>query len=390
MKTLGIARVISFSVLIAMVSSSTLVVSAYSVDNTGQIVSQYSISETVQSLQKQVKKYGLSLNYTAAVSVAETDASLLVLDSNFISYINTYGKSSFHWNLAYNARESNLSVYFQLMLERGKYIVDYLWGASSNGWVEVLPNVTVEQNTTFSSNSYGSNWAGYTFYDAYDLYELTYTSAGLNVSTVSQANSEYQEGMGAWIGFSLYANGSSYPISNNNTSILAQTGYARNYTTNGNLGPYYIWYETLNDNSAPPVRYGGSPDLSPGYALAFSITYNTNATVTYGATIVNTSQFFTSSPQNYEYGTEYAQYIVEAPGDIQIAKFSPTVVFQDATLSGPYRTSNSLNNLYSNGYYINNIMNQTAPTPNQNVINNFEVISGWGEPEMTYNNSNIT
>ena len=35
-------------------------------------------------------------------------------------------------------------------------------------------------------------------------------------------------------------------------------------------------------------------------------------------------------------------------------------------------------------------MNQTAPTPNQNVINNFEVISGWGEPEMTYNNSNIT
>jgi len=90
------------------------------------------------------------------------------------------------------------------------------------------------------------------------------------------------------------------------------------------------------------------------------------------------------------YNTYWAQFMVEAfqynSEKIQIAKFYPSVQFLDPFISGPNYVG-GLNTLYNEGFYWDDLMNQTTGS-NQNVNNQFVIAGGWGQPEMTWENSN--
>ncbi|MCL4446985.1 MAG: hypothetical protein M0Z77_11535 [Thermoplasmatales archaeon] len=76
-------------------------------------------------MEREAAKYNVQLNASQILKLAETDMMTLVGESNFMSYFDRYGNSSFQWNLCYNWTTDNLSVYFQILKEVGPYIFDY-------------------------------------------------------------------------------------------------------------------------------------------------------------------------------------------------------------------------------------------------------------------------
>ncbi len=116
------------TVIFAMIFSSTTIVSVAVLsppNSTSSFLPRSSIYLTVQNMEREAAKYNVQLNASQILKLAETDMMTLVGESNFMSYFDRYGNSSFQWNLCYNWTTDNLSVYFQILKEVGPYIFDY-------------------------------------------------------------------------------------------------------------------------------------------------------------------------------------------------------------------------------------------------------------------------
>ncbi len=292
------------------------------------------------------------------------------------------------WGMSFNYSDQVYAVYIVISLDLNQTVESLTFGYSSGNNSIFGPIMNYRPNIRFSTKFWDTNWAGYEFYDTNKYYPINYVAAVLNVSNIElppNPDNNVPQGMSAWIGLSTKEGG---------YGDFAQTGYSRmiywtwdKFPPGYVYGNYELWYET---NVGTVVSYAGSPPLKPGWNIALSIELNQNDSVTYGALIENTSQVFSATQYLGTNEAYWSQFIVEAfeYGNeiIQIAKFNPSVQFLDPFISGSNYTG-GLNVLYNEGFFWDDLLNQTYGQ-NQNVMNQFVITSGWGQPEMTWENSN--
>ena len=398
-------RLVVVSVLVSFFVSSTLGISGAIAanenfeTNTVNSISTGTIYDNIATIENLSERF----HYRVLTSVSSLENSValdletILNSSGFQSYFSKILASGSHynlsWGMSYNYSAQTYGVYIVLTIMLKYSQREATFGYSSENSTAYGPMISLIPITHFAKNYWNSNWAGYEFYDTNNKYPLNYIVSATNVSTIilpPNPNDNVPQEMATWIGFSSSEGGG---------GDFAQTGYDRmiywqSLPPGYVYGNYYLWYET---NVGTIYQYPGSSNLNPDWDLAFSITVNQNSTVTYGATISNISEAYASSSQYFGSNEAYwAQFMVEAPeysgpytgGTIitQIAKFYPTVSFIDPYVSGP-DYQGGLNTLYNNGYYWDDLMNQTTSS-NQNIQNEFLVSQGWGQPEMTWENSN--
>lgn len=349
------------------------------------------LNNTAHTLRKKIVS---SLLFSKAV----LDVSRLYHYRGFQYYLNKLGNGNLQWGVEYNFTTGDLSLYAEFIFQNMTTQTYYTFGVPSNTLQISGPMINSQSRSEYGAYYTSTNWGGYEFYnipnDPYSDGVIYSNSADINAANINSPQSSQISGkfmsVSAWIGLTEFQGGKSA----SGIHTLAQTGYSRGYYkelyqfwTGPYWHNYHIWYETISPNSpqAPSYNYPGSPVLSPGWEIKFTVT-NDLPDFTYSAYITNTSQDFTVTSTNGNFNTYYAQYITEAYkiGYItQLGQFYPTIHFGNALLTiesdqgYPFQTG--LQSLYSDGYY-NEYNLQQSTSNGYNIINSFG-------PAMTWSNS---
>ena len=361
-------------------------------------LSNSSLQNDIRALNNTAYTLGKKIVPSLLFSKAVLDASALYRYSGFQYYLNKLGSGNLQWGVEYNFTNGNFTLYAEFVLQNKTTQTYYTFGVPSNTLRISGPIKNSQSRQEYGTYYTSTNWGGYEFYnttnDPYSDGVIYSNSADINVVNINSPPSSQISGkfmsVSAWIGLTEFQSGESA----SGIHTLAQTGYYREYYKDSYqfwTGPYWhnyhIWYETISPNNpqAPTYNYPGSPDLTPGWEIKFTVT-NDLPDFTYSAYISNTSQDFTVTSTNGNFNTYYAQYITEAAkiGYItQLGQFYPSVHFEDTLLTiqsdqgYPFQTG--LQSLYSNGYYNEYYLHQSTS-------NGFNVINSFG-PAMTWSNS---
>ena len=336
-----------------------------------------------------------TLSLSAFNSIANNSGFQVAL-ANYSNYVSLY----FTQGMTYNFSSQNWGTYLMINLPTEFYQKTLTFAYSSANGTVFGPSISSTPNVLYSTSYTSDNWAGYEFYES-GKPAFAETSSVVNIPTISMPNPvpyyDFNYGMAGWIGMSPYFGG----INQYNQTVIAQSGFSRifywdGWTQGWNWGNYTIWYQTREGGSSAAYRgfYPGIGSPTSGWITHFGINDNTGSkSVTYSVLIENTgASSVVTTPYDFS-SNPYVEYIVEAPraggpppdGVNWIAKFSPTVRFNDSSLTDINGYNPILDTMYSAGNYLEDIMIQQAT---QNIADAFITTQWGGEPAMTYITSN--
>src|SRR5579875_123734 len=355
------------------------------------IFSNSSMHNDIKALNSTAKVLGKRIVPAVLFREVVLDASTLYQYSEFQYYLNKLGNGNLQWGVAYNFTSDNFTLYAEFISQSNTSQTYYTFGVDSNSLRITGPSMSSQTVSHASAYYISPNWAGYELY--FHPQEIYYNSAMLGVSNILSPPSNQMSGdfmsVYVWIGLTEYQGGNSP----SGTQTLAQTGYSRAYYKAWDqfwTGPYWhnyhIWYETLSPNhpNSPSYNYPGSPDLSPGWQIQFSV-FNDAPDFTYSAYITNTSQNFVVTSDHGNFPTYYIQYVTEAANLSngissyigQIAEFYPSVQFQNPQIEVQGIPGEvGIAGLYQDGYYHEYYLEQT-PNNGVNIENNFGPQMSW-------------
>lgn len=334
------------------------------------LLGESAISDNLASLYSMSKNFQPPLNNSSAYDKVVSAAWNLLNFTNFNAYHTSLGQRAlFQWGVSYNFSSSNLSLYFQLDFTKANFTTVYTWGAN-NHWIMTTPNVSDTPTTYYSQAPGTSNSsAGDVFYNYTNqiLNPLEEVQATIPVATITSPPSDQitgnYMGVGAWIG-----------LEPQSASVVAQTGYYREYYNNNQIGSdywhhYHIWYEYAPEYGS--TVYPGSPDLTPGWYIDFSVGYD-NPGFTYTASIRNTSQGYVATTSGVFFTPVFAYSVVEAPS---FKDYSTGKLF--ISQIGEFSEVNFYLGLTeSNNWYATWLLQQDSNGPNTQ--EGFGSNNGWG------------